>query len=81
MQIRAKLLQRTLGGGGKWGDFSAMVKTVVSSPGVIACGHLGGRWFDSSGRLRFVFLRNLLFFGGEVPAPQVLSFLAIFFDG
>ena len=40
MQIRAKLLQRTLGGGEIGGSFSKMVKFIVSLPMVICCGRL-----------------------------------------
>ena len=69
------------GGGGKWGYISAMVKTVVSSPGVIACGCLGGRWFDSSGRFAFRFLAKMLFFGGRRLVARDFGALGIGSDG
>ena len=69
------------GGGGNWGVFSAMVQTVVSSPGVIACGCLGGCWFDSSGRFAFCFLAKMLFFGGRRLVARDLRALGIKSDG
>ena len=35
---------------------------------VIGCGRLGGRWFDSAGRL--LFFENLLFWGGDGRAAR-----------
>ena len=59
-----------------------MIKTVVSSPGVIAGGCLGGRWFDSSGRFAFfLFLAKLLFLGGRRLVARDFGALGIGSDG
>ena len=69
-------------GGGKWGVLAQWLsKAVVSSPGVIACGRLGGRWFDSSGRFAFYFFWKMLFFGGRRLVARDFGALGIGSDG
>ena len=72
MQIRAELLQRTLGGGGYGGFFSGAAKPIVSLPMVICCGRLGVVSSIPAGDLFFLrfFFANLLFFGADGRAAR-----------
>ena len=64
MQIRAKLLQRTLGGGGNRGLlFSGTVKPIVSLPMVICSGRLVAVGSILPGEFFFVFWQ-ICCFGG-----------------
>ena len=70
MQIRAELLQRTLGGGGDGGFFSGAAKFIVSLPMVICV----AVWWSLVRFRRAIFfcffLANLLFLGADGRATR-----------